>query len=76
MKIGFIQFDPVFGDIDGNIGKVMELGEPVDADLIVLPEFTQGSGVVKPIGRVFWSLVHQLSSQRLSFGRFQVRQDL
>ena len=39
MKIGFIQFDPVFGDIDGNIGKVMELGEPVDADLIVLPEF-------------------------------------
>jgi len=39
MKIGFIQFDPVFGDIDGNIAKVMELGETVDADLIVLPEF-------------------------------------
>ncbi len=39
MKIGFIQFDPVFGDIDGNIGKVMDLGEASDAELIVLPEF-------------------------------------
>jgi 5-aminopentanamidase len=39
MKIGFIQFDPLFGDIDGNIGKVRELSDSVEADLIVLPEF-------------------------------------
>jgi predicted amidohydrolase len=38
MKVGFIQFDPVFGDIQGNIDTVMRLVEGADADLLVLPE--------------------------------------
>jgi predicted amidohydrolase len=38
MKVGFIQFDPVFGDIEGNIDTVTRLVEGADADLLVLPE--------------------------------------
>jgi predicted amidohydrolase len=39
MKIGFIQFDPLFGEIDRNIEKVRDLSKPVEVDLMVLPEF-------------------------------------
>jgi predicted amidohydrolase len=38
MKVGFIQFDPVFGDIEGNIDTVKRLADSADADLFVLPE--------------------------------------
>lgn len=38
MKAGFIQFTPVFGDIEQNIQKMELLIESVDAELIVLPE--------------------------------------
>jgi predicted amidohydrolase len=39
MKTGFIQFDPIFGEVNKNIEKATRLIEPLDADLIVLPEF-------------------------------------
>ncbi len=38
MKVGFIQFSPVFGKIGENIEKVERLIEGIDADIIVLPE--------------------------------------
>jgi predicted amidohydrolase len=39
MKAGFVQFDPLFGEVQKNIEKATRLIEPLDADLIVLPEF-------------------------------------
>jgi len=38
MKAAFIQFNPVFGEIEGNIGKAVTLIEGTGAELIVLPE--------------------------------------
>jgi predicted amidohydrolase len=38
MKVGFIQFTPVLGDIDQNIRNISRLVNQTDADLIVLPE--------------------------------------
>jgi len=38
MKAGFVQFDPLFGDVDGNIEKAVHMAEGIDADLLVLPE--------------------------------------
>jgi len=38
MKVGFLQFNPVFGDKDKNLATVEKLLGEVDADLIVLPE--------------------------------------
>ena len=38
MEVGFVQFNPVLGDVDGNIQKASHLLSGVDADLIVLPE--------------------------------------
>ena len=38
MKAAFIQLDPVFGEIEGNIGKAVTLIERTDTDIIVLPE--------------------------------------
>jgi predicted amidohydrolase len=38
MKIGFLQFAPVFGDIKRNLDFVASRLERVDADLVVLPE--------------------------------------
>ncbi|MDD5712233.1 MAG: acyltransferase [Smithellaceae bacterium] len=39
MRVGFVQFDPKFGEIDLNIRKAMALAESGEADLMVLPEF-------------------------------------
>lgn len=39
MKAGFVQFDPLFGEVQKNIDKATRLIEPLEADLIVLPEF-------------------------------------
>ena len=38
MKIGFIQFEPLFGDVDGNLERAGELIGKSDADILVLPE--------------------------------------
>lgn len=38
MKVGFIQFRPVFGDIAANIETMKNLIASVEADLLVLPE--------------------------------------
>lgn len=38
MKAGFVQFDPIFGDVRKNIESAAQLIEPIDADLVVLPE--------------------------------------
>jgi len=39
MKAGFVQFDPLFGNVKQNIKKAIQLIEPLDADVVVLPEF-------------------------------------
>jgi len=38
MKIGFVQFRPVFGDIEGNLAAIRRHVSSVEADLLVLPE--------------------------------------
>jgi predicted amidohydrolase len=38
MKIGYLQFDPAFGQVDRNLARVVALIENADADLLVLPE--------------------------------------
>jgi predicted amidohydrolase len=38
MKVGFVQFEPVFGQLGANHEKVARLLAAVDAELIVLPE--------------------------------------
>jgi len=38
MKVGFIQFNPRFGEADRNLETLERLVEAVDADLLVLPE--------------------------------------
>jgi predicted amidohydrolase len=38
MKIGFAQFEPHFGDVDGNLERAGELISQSDADVLVLPE--------------------------------------
>ena len=38
MKVGFIQFDPVFGEKEKNLAAVEKLLKGIDAELIVLPE--------------------------------------
>ena len=39
MKVGFVQFAPVFGDKQANFRAVGKLLEGIKADLLVLPEF-------------------------------------
>jgi predicted amidohydrolase len=39
MKAGFYQFEPLFGEKERNVEKVLHALKDVDADLIVLPEF-------------------------------------
>ncbi len=38
MIAGLLQFDPVFGDIKGNVSKILRLVSDKRADLVVLPE--------------------------------------
>jgi len=38
MRAAAVQFEPVFGDVEGNARRLVELVEPVDADLFVMPE--------------------------------------
>lgn len=38
MKIAFLQFNPIFGDVEGNVDKALSLISNVDFDLIVFPE--------------------------------------
>lgn len=38
MKIGILQFSPVFGEKDKNLATIRTLLEGIDADLVVLPE--------------------------------------
>ena len=38
MRVGFVQFEPVFGQKERNIQRSLELIESVEADLLVLPE--------------------------------------
>jgi predicted amidohydrolase len=37
-KVGYYQFHPLFGDIRGNVGRVVTTLKEVDMDIIVLPE--------------------------------------
>jgi predicted amidohydrolase len=38
MKVGFAQTSPRFGDREGNFKRLEELLDPIEADLVVLPE--------------------------------------
>ena len=38
-KVGFVQSDPVFGEVERNVSRALELASEVEADLMVFPEF-------------------------------------
>lgn len=38
MKVGYFQFDPVFGDVKRNLDKITEALSSISCDLMVLPE--------------------------------------
>ena len=38
MKVGYVQLEPVFGDVEYNVAKLHSLISGIDADLLVLPE--------------------------------------
>ncbi len=38
MKVGYVQLEPRFGEVEGNINRALSLMEDNDADLFVLPE--------------------------------------
>ena len=38
MRVGFCQYEPVFGEVAENLDRVSELADPIRADLLVLPE--------------------------------------
>ncbi len=50
MKAAAIQFEPRFGDIDGNARRLAELVEPVDADLFVMPELALSGYLFESVG--------------------------
>ena len=37
-KVGYFQYNPRFGNLDANRDTVLKALEPVEADLVVLPE--------------------------------------
>lgn len=47
MRVGFIQFDPKFGDKEANLEKISQLASSVSADLLVLPEMCTTGYMVK-----------------------------
>ncbi|WP_018963556.1 nitrilase-related carbon-nitrogen hydrolase [Coprothermobacter platensis] len=47
MKIGYVQFKPRFGDKAYNISKMVQMGEQLDADVIVFPELANTGYVFK-----------------------------
>ena len=49
MKVGFVQFNPIFGNVEENVSRVFRLVQNIDADLIVLPElFNTGYLITSP----------------------------
>jgi predicted amidohydrolase len=38
MRLAFVQFAPVFGDVDDNVSRALRLAEGVEAELYVFPE--------------------------------------
>ncbi len=76
MKIGFVQFAPVFGDRDANLNTIMRLikGYSSDIDLLVIPElFNTGYtfanrdellDLAEPINGPTYNALHQLCKQR------------
>ena len=38
VKVGFVQTSPIFGQVERNVGRALELAADSDADLLVLPE--------------------------------------
>jgi predicted amidohydrolase len=38
IRIGCVQFNPIFGDVDSNLGKIEKIVSEANADLLVFPE--------------------------------------
>lgn len=67
MKIGFVQFEPRFGEIDRNLERAGELIRKSDADILVLPELFN-------TGYVFTSKEETISlSEKVPQGRTTIR---
>ncbi|MCD4690753.1 hypothetical protein K8S17_04755 [bacterium] len=49
MKAAVVQFEPVFGDIDGNARKLAALVESVEAELFVMPELALSGYVFESV---------------------------
>lgn len=52
VKAGFVQFEPIFGNIDENLKKAGSLINQAKADLIVLPELFNTGYVFTSVGEV------------------------
>lgn len=75
MRVGFVQFRPVFGDPGANLDTMLRLVASVDADLLVLPELANTGytftakdelrDVAEPFDRsVTLDALHALASER------------
>jgi len=53
MKVGFVQFEPIFGEVDRNVAQVEKLIDGSGADLLVLPELFNTGYVFTSKGEVF-----------------------
>ena len=38
LKVGYYQFEPIFGEVESNLSKVLSALGRIEADLVVLPE--------------------------------------
>ena len=77
MKVGFIQFRPVFGETGWNIEQVERLLERVDAELIVLPELF-ATGYLFASREEAWRLAEEIPGGRTTeaLGRIARRKNI
>ena len=74
MKVGFLQFNPLFGEKENNYRVVEDLLKDIDADLVVLPElFNTGYAfldkqelieLAEPVDGVTSEFIHHLAREK------------
>ena len=74
MKIGFVQFEPLFGDVDRNLQRAGDLIRGSDADLLVLPELFN-TGYVFTSKEEAASLSEQIPQGRTAQGLCEIAKE-